>query len=673
MSTNFHDDEIRGKAYDSRLMKRLLEYAKPYWHYLLLTIVLMMLITGLELLRPYLLKITIDDYLNGYKQPMYELEISAPYEGVIFNGKKYIRFDRLSEDEIDHLKTNPQKLLIKEGSNYYLVDLDEKDPSKGIQLSKTDYQDFRNNDVNGLTKIGILFIVAIVVAFIFNYLQVYILNYTGQKIIFNIRQDIFSHIQNLSISYFNKNPVGRLVTRVTNDTENLNEMYTGVLVNLFKDIFMLMGIVIVMLKMDFKLALISFALVPLILISSIIFRTKIRSIYRLGRVQLAKINSTLNENITGMETIQIFKKEDKISNQFDRINTEYLDTAKKEIGLYAIFRPSIEVIRSLGLALLIYYGGGQVISGYIEFGVLYAFIDYLQRFFAPILDITEKYNILQSAMASSERIFMILDEKVEVDNIENPVPIKNFKGKIEFKNVWFAYEKENWVLKDVSFIIYPGEIVAFVGATGAGKSSIINLITRFYDIQKGEILIDGVNIKKYNKYELRKHIGVVLQDVFLFTGNIKDNIRLNNKDISDKEIVEMAKHVNAHHFIEKLPHKYDEPVMERGSTLSAGERQLLAFARTLAFDPNVLILDEATSSIDTETELLIQDALTKLVKGRTTIAVAHRLSTIQNSDKIIVLSQGVIKEMGSHQELLDKEGIYYDLYKLQYKETFYVS
>jgi ATP-binding cassette subfamily B protein/subfamily B ATP-binding cassette protein MsbA len=671
MGNNFHEDQVLGKAYDSKLMKRLLKYAKPYWHLLALTIVLMMVVTGLELVRPYLIKIMIDDYINGYKKPMYEVGLSEPYEGTIYNGKKYVRIDRLSESEKETLKNNPIKLLIKEKNNYYLISPEDSNFSQGLKLTKSDYQDFRKYDIDSLTKIGIIFIIAIIIAFLFNYLQVYILNYTSQKIIFNIRQDIFSHIQSLPIAYFDRNPVGRLVTRVTNDTENLNEMYTGVLVNLFKDMFILGGIIIIMLKMDFKLALVSFALVPLILIASIIFRRKIREVYRLGRVQLAKINSTLNENITGMKTIQIFKKEEKIFNQFDKINNEYLNTAKREIGLYAIFRPSIEVIHSLGLALLIYYGGHQVLSGVIEFGVLYAFIDYLQRFFQPIRDITEKYNILQSAMASSERIFMVLDEESKVNNTENPIPITECKGKIEFKNVWFAYEDENWVLKDISFTINPGETVAFVGATGAGKSSIINLITRFYEIQKGEILIDGVNIKDYDKYELRKHIGVVLQDVFLFTGTIKDNIRLNNKNIKDEEIVEIAKHVNAHHFIEKLPHRYEEPVMERGSTLSAGERQLLAFARTLAFNPSILILDEATSNIDTETELLIQDALSKLIKYRTTIAVAHRLSTIQNSDKIIVLSKGVIKEMGSHQELLEREGIYYDLYRLQFKEDFF--
>ncbi|MBU5437467.1 ABC transporter ATP-binding protein/permease [Tissierella sp. MSJ-40] len=671
MSKDFHEDEIMGKAYDSKLMKRLLKYAKPYWTYLLLAIVLMVIVTGLELLRPYLLKITIDDYINGYRKPMYEMELTAPYNGTIFQDKKYVRIDSIPKETQVNLSDYPLKNIVEDNGIYYLTDYQNDTINNRVILDKESYQNFRQIDINGINKISIIFIGAIILAFLFNYLQVIILNYTGQKIVFNIRQEIFSHIQSLSIAYFDKNPVGRLVTRVTNDTETLNEMYTGVLVNLFKDIFILVGIMVVMIKMNLKLALISFTLIPLIILASIVFRKQIRSVYRLGRIQLARINSTLNENITGMKTIQIFKKEEKISQQFDEINKDYLKTAKKEISIYAIFRPSIEVIRSLGIAILIYYGGGQVVSSYIEFGVLYAFIDYLQRFFEPILDLTEKYNILQSAMASSERLFMILDDNSKIENIENPIPITGFNGKIEFKNVWFAYEDENWVLKDVSFTINPGEAVAFVGATGAGKTSIINLITRFYDIQRGEILIDGVNIKDYDKYELRKNVGVVLQDVFLFTGTIEENIRLNNRDIDEEKIIEVAKYVNAHHFISKLPLQYKEPVMERGSTLSSGERQLLSFARTLAFDPKILILDEATSNIDTETELLIQDALGKLIKGRTTIAVAHRLSTIQHADKIIVLNKGVIKEMGNHQELLENEGIYYDLYKLQYKEAFF--
>lgn len=670
MSKEYQDDEIMGKAYDSKLMRRLLKYAKPYFLYLLIAIIMMIIITGLELLRPYLLKITIDDYIAGYKKPMYEMETNSNYEGIIFNNKKYVRINSLDRVQQNNLDSYPVVNIIQDNGEYYLGDYENESIQNRIKLDNESYILFRKVDIKGINKISIIFLIAIILSFIFNYFQVLILNYTSQRIVYNIRQEIFSHIQSLSISYFDNNPIGRLVTRVTNDTETLNEMYTSVLVNLFKDIFILIGIVIVMIKMNLALAFISFSLIPLILIASIIFRRKIRVIYRLGRAQLAKINSTLNENITGMRIIQIFNREDKISTQFDEINTDYLKTAKKEITLFAIFRPSIEVIRSLGMATIIYYGGGQVISNVIEFGVLYAFIDYLQRFFEPILDLTEKYNILQAAMASSERIFTILDDNTIIENPKNPVKIDNIEGKIEFKNVWFAYKAENWVLKDISFTINPGETVAFVGATGAGKSSIINLITRFYDIQRGEILIDGINIKEYDKFQLRKNIGIVLQDVFLFTGTIEDNIRLNNYNISREKIIEVSKHVNADHFINKLPLKYKEPVMERGSTLSSGERQLLSFARTLAYDPKILILDEATSSIDTETELLIQDALEKLIQGRTTIAVAHRLSTIQHADKIIVLNKGIIKEAGTHQELLSKEGMYYDLYKLQYKEDY---
>ena len=670
MSKKIHDDEIMGKAYDSRLMRRLLKYAKPFWKYLLLAIVIMIMITGLELLRPYLLKVTIDEYINGYKKPMYQVELDNDYDGVIYEGNKYVKANSISKEDLLFFQSYPLVNILRDHGDYYLGDYDSEDVDGMVLLDNESYMDFRQADIHGINIVSIVFFISITLAFVLNYAQVFILNYTSQKIVFNIRQDIFSHIQSLSISYFDRNPIGRLVTRVANDTETLNEMYTNVLVNLFKDIFILIGIIFIMLRMDFTLALISFSLIPVILIASIMFRKAIREVYRLSRAQLAKINSTLNENITGMRTIQIFRKEEKISKQFDIINKDYLETSKKEIKLFATFRPSVEVIRSLGIAGIIYYGGGKTISGFMEFGVLYAFINYLQRFFEPILDLTEKYNILQSAMASSERIFNILDDDSIIENPKNPIKIKDLKGRIEFKNVWFAYVGEDWVLKDISFIIEPGQAVAFIGATGAGKTSIINLITRFYDIQRGEILVDGVNIKDYDKFELRKNIGVVLQDVFLFTGTIADNIRLSNLDISDEKVVEVSKHVNADHFISQLPLKYKEPVMERGSTLSSGERQLLAFARTLAYNPSILILDEATSSIDTETEILIQDALGKLIRNRTTIAIAHRLSTIQHADKIIVLSNGIIKEVGNHQELLAREGMYFDLYKLQYKETF---
>lgn len=691
--TNYHEEETLGKAYDSKLMKRLLSYTKPYWMYILICIVLLMAVTVGDLARPYILKYAIDDNIRAYLNPMYVVDqsLGAGMEGILYEDKIYVRENQLSDTEKEALKDADIKTIVKVNGNHYLVngsiENDNVKPTVSKQdssyivtvdndkftaslLSTEDYRLFRKNDTENLKMIGIVFLVVIILSFVFNYAQVFILNYTSQKIVYNIRQEIFSHLQKMSLSYFDKNPVGRLVTRVTNDTESLNEMYSSVLVTLFKDIFLLAGIVITMFNMNAKLALFSFTVLPFIIIASIIFRIHIRKVYRAVRVRLARINSSLNENITGMKTVHIFGKENKKFKEFDEINEDYLKVAKEEIQLYAIFRPIIEVIRSLGITLIIWIGGNNVINGVIEFGVLYAFINYLQMFFEPILDLTEKYNILQAAMASSERIFMIMDTEEDIKNPQQPVYKDAIMGKIEFRNVWFAYEKENWVLKDVSFTINPGETVAFVGATGAGKTSIISLINRFYDIQKGEILIDGINIKDMDKYQLRKRIGIVLQDVFLFTGTIKENIRLNNTDVSDEEIIEVSKYVNADTFIEKLPKKYDEPVMERGSTLSAGQRQLLAFARALAFKPDILVLDEATSNIDTETEILIQDALGKIVKGRTSIAIAHRLSTIQRSDKIIVLHKGRIREIGSHQELLNNGGMYYELYKLQYKEDF---
>ena len=660
-----HEEEVLGKAYDWKLMKRLLKYARPYWALLTVSILLLIVITGLELLNPYLVKIAIDDHISGYNRPLVQVPLEAgPIEdGIVVDNHIYVL-----KEEYENTGNYPVRSIVQRAEGYYLVDAD--DPSSpGELLSQEDYGAFRSRDIEGLDRVAKLFAAVILLTFLLSYLQIYILNYTSQKIIFKIREDLFNHLQSLAVRYFDNNPIGRLVTRVTNDTETLNEMYTNVLVNLFKDFFMLAGIMIVMIRLNLQLALVSFALIPVILLISIVFRKYIREVYRISRVQLAKINSSLNENISGMRTIQIFKKERKFFENFDSINRDYLNIQKKEITYFAIFRPSIEVIRSLGIALLVYYGGGNVVSGSIQFGVLFVFINYLQKFYEPIMDLTEKYNILQSAMASSERIFKILDTDMRIEDPHTPASIEHFKGEIEFRNVWFAYNDEDWVLKNISFKIKRGESVAIVGATGAGKTSIINLLTRFYDIQKGEILLDGVNIRSLDKNTLRQKIGVVLQDVFIFTGNIRDNIRL-NKDISDDKVIEIAKHVNAHRFISRLPQGYDEPVMERGSTLSSGERQLMAFARTLVYDPQILVLDEATSSIDTETELLIQDALHKLVEGRTSIAIAHRLSTIQHSDKIIVLKQGEIKEMGSHQDLLKNKGLYYNLYQLQYKENF---
>lgn len=689
MSNNLKEEDSLGKAFDLRLMKRLLKYAKPFAGVIALCVMLLMLITATELLRPKLIQIAIDDYIKGVNIPLIVYNQEPPYKNVELDGKFYVRENAINDhSSIDEksvyqlikyqdnyymlqgrLDANTEEIKVIKKDNIYLIESDSI--SSVVQpITKEQYLNFRKHDLSGIKQISLWFLATITLGFILNYIQVYILYYTGQKIIYNMRKELFTHLQKLSLSFFDKNPVGRLVTRLTNDIENLNEMYTGVLVNLFKDIFLLVGIIAVMLKMNYKLALVSFTVLPLILIAAAIFRLKAREAYRLVRVKLAKINATLSENISGMRIIQIFKKEDFKYSEFEDINQEHRTASMKELLVFAIFRPSMDLIYSLALALLIWYGGARVLGGALTFGVLFAFVNYIDSFFKPIMDLTEKFNILQSAMASSERVFLLLDEEEGIKNIENPIKLDKINGEIEFKNVWFAYKDENWVLRDVSFKIKPGETAAFVGATGAGKTSIISLISRLYDIQKGEILIDGKNIKEIDKYELRKQVGTVLQDVFLFTGDIKGNIRLNSPEISEETVKEVAKYVNADRFIERLPHGYHEEVMERGATLSSGQRQLLAFARALAFDPSILVLDEATSNIDTETEILIQDAINKVIRNRTTIVIAHRLSTIQHADNIIVLHKGKVREIGNHQDLLEKKGMYYDLYLLQYKENF---
>lgn len=690
MSNQMRDEDALGKAFDLRLMKRLLKYAKPFTKMIVICVLLLLLITGTELLRPKLIQLAIDNHISGVNIPMVVYNEKPDYPYVESDGKYFVREnaikDKSTVDEKNiyqiieyqdkyylyqgRLDAASEQILVENRDNKYFS-IQNGSQQEVLPLTKEQYLSFRQQDISGVVRISLLLLAVIAIGFIFNYIQTLILFYTGQKIIFNMRKELFSHLQRLSLSFFDKNPVGRLVTRVTNDMENLNEMYTGVLVNLFKDVFMLVGIIIVMLKMNFKLALVSFTVIPLIVLAAAIFRVKAREAYRQVRVKLAKINATLSENISGMRVIQIFKKETFKYDEFEGINAEHKAASMNELFVFAVFRPSMDLIYSLALALLIWYGGAKALGGTLTLGVLFAFINYIDNFFKPIMDLTEKFNILQSAMASSERIFLLLDEEDGIKNIENPINPGKIKGEIEFKNVWFAYNEENWVLRDVSFKINPGETIAFVGATGAGKTSIISLISRLYDIQKGEILIDGKNIKELDKFELRSQIGTVLQDVFLFTGDITGNIRLNSEDITEEKVKEVARYVNADKFIEKLPGGYHEEVKERGATLSAGQRQLLAFARALAFDPSVLVLDEATSNIDTETEILIQDAINKVIKDRTTIVIAHRLSTIQHADKIIVLHKGKVREVGNHQELLDKKGMYYDLYLLQYKESFH--
>lgn len=513
-----------------------------------------------------------------------------------------------------------------------------------------------------------LFLGIVFINFTLNYLQAYLLQYTGQKILYALRQDLFSHLQKLPLSFFDRNPIGRLVTRVTNDIESLNEMFAGVFINLFKDLFLIVGIMVVMLKLDFNLALLSFTGIPLVVAVTVLYQVKAREAFREIRAKLAQVNSFLQEHLSGMRIIQIFGQEEKKFQQFKDLNEALYGANMKELLSFALFRPSMDLIYALALSVLIWYGGGDVIQGTLSFGVLYAFINYLENLFQPINDLTEKFSIFQSAMASSERIFNLLDEEITIKEPEEPKRLEKIQGKIEFDHVWFAYQDEDWVLKDINFTIEPGQTFALVGATGAGKTSVINLINRMYDVQRGEIRIDGIPIKEVALEDLRRQVGVVMQDVFLFSGTIADNIRLGNSQISLEQVKQALEYVNASSFVQELPGQYQAPVMERGATLSTGQRQLLAFARALAFNPAILVLDEATAHIDTETELLIQDALEKLTATRTTIVIAHRLSTIQHADCILVFHQGQIVEAGTHQELLAKKGRYYQLYQLQYKE-----
>jgi ATP-binding cassette subfamily B multidrug efflux pump len=586
--TGFAEEELEVKAYDSRLMKRLLGFAARYWYLFALAVILLFASTAADLVRPYLIGVAIDDYI-------------------------------------------------------------------------------RKGDTASLSRTGLYYLLLVVAGFLFNLLQIYVLSYAGQSIIFNIRQKLFAHMQRLPLSYFDKNPVGRLVTRVTNDTETLNEVYTNVLVTLLKDVSILAGVVVIMFRLDVTMTLISLAIMPAVIVLTVFFRRRIRKVYRKVRTSLAKINSAISENISGMRIIQMFNREKENHDKFDKIGLEYYRAVMNEVITFGLFRPTVEMLSFIALALLIWFGGQEVLKGTLQFGILYAFVNYLSMIFYPINDLAEKYNILQSSMAASERIFMILDTPVEEDSGMISVP-DSIRGEIEFRNVWFAYNEDDWVLRDVSFTVPAGKTVAIVGATGAGKTSIISLLSRLYEIQRGEILIDGINIRDIRKDDLRRLTGVVLQDVFLFSGRLKDNIRLDEESISDEMVREAARYVNADGFISRLPMGYDTEVMERGATFSAGQRQLLAFARALAFDPKILVLDEATSSIDTETEMLIQDALARLTRNRTTIVIAHRLSTIQHADRIIVLHKGKVRESGTHQELLAKRGMYYSLYQLQYQK-----
>jgi ATP-binding cassette subfamily B protein len=522
-----------------------------------------------------------------------------------------------------------------------------------------------NGDYDVIIATAIKYAVVLALSFAFNIAQTWILQKTGQNIILQMRKDLYRHIQSLGSRYFDITPVGKLVTRVTNDVEALNEMYSGILVQLFRNIVKIVGLAGVMLVLDVRVAAISFVLMPLVIGLTVLCQKIARNIYRLYRTRLTDINTFLSEHLSGMKIIQIFGRQERKFEEFHDKNTKLYKAFYREMLMYAVFRPLIYILSILSLMIVLWFGSRNVFDEIISVGTLYIFSNYIRSFFDPIQELAEQFSTLQSSIASAEKIFTVMDEDEFIPEVENPKQPDKITGKIEFDHVWFAYDGENYVLKDVSFVINPGEKVAFVGATGAGKSSILNLIGRYYDIQKGHIYIDGIDIRQLSKKQLRSAIGQMQQDVFIFEGDVAYNIRLNDDDITDAQVKAAAEYVNASHFIEKLPQGYHEPVTERGATFSAGERQLLSFARTLAHNPSILVMDEATANIDTETEILIQEALEKLMDGRTTIMVAHRLSTIQHADCIMVMHKGRICERGTHRELLEQDGIYRKLYELQ--------
>ena len=630
------EEEILGKAYDSRLMARLLKYLRPYRWQVGIALISIVLKSFADVLGPYLTKVAIDRYL-------------APAQGSSAGFWTWLS------------------------------------PRAGT----------------GIAQIAGIYVGLLVFSFLLEFLQTYFMQWTGQKVMFDLRRQIFRHLQRLHVAFFDKNPVGRLVTRVTTDVDALNEMFTSGVVSIFEDLFVLFGILGVMLCMNWKLALITFAVLPFIVYSTKIFRDRVRDSYRRIRVAIARINSYLQEHISGMVVLQLFNRERKAYNRFSEINRSHMDAFKDAIMAYSVYYPVVEILSAIAIACVIWFGGGDVmrnvrassVSVHFDWktliafrlvptmaslGVLVAFIQYALRFFRPIMDFSEKYNILQSAMAASERIFKLLDTPVQV---VSPAVVKRPEGagRIEFDHVWFTYHDApeegakdsvgtDWVLRDVSFAIDPGETVAIVGHTGAGKTTLISLLLRFYDVQKGAVRIDGVDVKDMDLADLRSRFGVVLQDPFLFSGTIGGNIRLGTKRIMDADIEKAAEDVNLADFIRALPKGFDEEVRERGSTLSTGQKQLISFARALAHEPKILILDEATSSVDTETEFRVRDALSRMVEGRTSLIIAHRLSTVQRADKIIVMHKGQLREMGTHQQLLAQRGIYFKLYQLQYKD-----
>jgi ATP-binding cassette, subfamily B, multidrug efflux pump len=622
-----HDDDVVGKAYDSRLMGRLLTYLRPYKLQAVISLVAILLKAGSDVLGPYLTKVAVDRYMTTRPAP------------------------------------HPAALTRWLSSNAAV----------------------------GVTQIASIYLATLVFSYLLEFVQTYLMQWTGQKVMFDMRSQIFRHIQRMHVSFFDRNPVGRLVTRLTSDVDALNEMFTSGVFAIFEDVFVLVLIVAIMLRMSWWLALIAFAVLPLILVVTRVFRKHVRDSYRRIRSAIARINASTQEHVSGMSVVQLFNREQRSYEEFEEVNRQHMLAFKDAILAYALYYPAVELLSSVAIALVIWLGGYGVLRNAVTIGVLVAFIQYSQRFFRPIQDLSEKYNILQAAMAASERVFKLLDTPAELQSPATPRACDG-SGRIEFRHVWFTYQKLDaqqlarirqaqgaeqiaavsedveWILKDVSFVIEPDQTAAIVGHTGAGKTTIIGLMMRFYEVQSGSALINGVDVREQDVTELRRHFGVVLQDPFLFTGTIAENIRLGSDWISEERMKAAADEVNVGDFIRALPQGFDEPLRERGNSLSTGQKQLINFARALAHDPRILVLDEATSSVDTDTEMRVRSALERMVQGRTSVIVAHRLSTVQQADRILVMHKGQLRELGTHQELLGQRGIYWKLYQLQYKD-----
>ena len=584
-----HDEEVLGKVYDGRLMRRLLAYLAPYKLVVAVSLVLVLLVSALKLVGPILTKIAIDDYIAA-------------------------------------------------------------------------------GEIGGLNVIALVYVLALVAHFVISYFQIYIMNMAGQRVMADMRREIFSHLQRLHPSFFDKNPVGRLVTRVTTDVETLNELFTSGVVTIFGDVFMLVGIMGVLIYLDWRLALVTFAVLPALFTVTIIFKRRVRVVYRKVRTRIAMLNAFIQEHIVGMTVVQLFHQEDRKFEEYSELNRSHTEANIESILHYSIFYPVVEVLSAVAIALIVWYGGGQILLGALTLGGLVAFIQYSEKFFRPISDLSEKFNILQGAMASSERIFGLLDTENEIRTPDQPLAPERRHGSVRFENVSFAYQGDDWVLRDVDFDVRAGEMVAVVGHTGAGKSTLMSLLMRFYDVRHGRVLVEGVDVRDWKLEDLRRQFGMVLQDVHLFSGTIASNIRLGDDRISDEAVAAAAAAVNLDEWVRTLPNGLQEEVKERGSSLSAGQKQLVSFARALVHDPKILILDEATSNVDTHTELLVREALERLLSNRTSIVIAHRLSTIQKADRIVVLHKGRVREVGTHQQLLAERGIYYKLYQLQYKD-----